>query len=406
MPRREASRTTRCCRTSSAAPSAAVTGALPKTRVRWPSPCRLAASSDSVLPAANTSSIGATAGPRRRPRPAPGRSRPRRPAAPRRSSGCRAGPPSPRGSSARGAARPGRPSGAPGPATGAPPGPRQRSGPVSSHGASFDKVIGLFETFRWVRKTGSVGLSKHLDMPHRPFYLNFARSRSKVSISRHERAGACWAHGRSQPRQTTDWPREAAALDTGRSPWTPGQCLGAASSAWPWAAPPGWRSPPAAAPAPATRAAAGAPAVPPPAGPPTGSSPARPASRSARVPWTGSTRRTPTPRSRRRPSRTTPTRRRSRRPSGPARRPRSSGAGAAAACAATSRPARSRTSPVVRRERRGQGPPVPVLLRGRRRSTARSTRCRPRRSSRSCSTGTRRSSTRSAPSRPSPGATS
>ena len=60
MPSREPSRTTRCWRTSSAAPSAAVTGALPKTRVRWPSPCRLAASSDRDLPAANTSCIGAT----------------------------------------------------------------------------------------------------------------------------------------------------------------------------------------------------------------------------------------------------------------------------------------------------------------------------------------------------------
>src|SRR5690349_3437420 len=60
MPRREPSITVRCCRTSSAAPSAGVSGRLPYTRVRWPSPWRLAWASDVTAPFANTSCIGAT----------------------------------------------------------------------------------------------------------------------------------------------------------------------------------------------------------------------------------------------------------------------------------------------------------------------------------------------------------
>ena len=60
MPRREPSITVRCWRTSSAAPSAGVSGRLPYTRVRWPSPCLLASASGVAAPAANTSCIGAT----------------------------------------------------------------------------------------------------------------------------------------------------------------------------------------------------------------------------------------------------------------------------------------------------------------------------------------------------------
>ena len=105
-------------------------------------------------------------------RPAPGRSRPGHPAARLRSSGCRAGPPSPPGSSARGAARPGRRREASGPATGASPVPPRGSGPVSSRGLLRQGYRDGSKLFDAVRKTGSVGLSKRLDMPHRPFYRN------------------------------------------------------------------------------------------------------------------------------------------------------------------------------------------------------------------------------------------
>ena len=52
--------TVRCWRTSSAAPSAAVTGPLPYTRVRWPIPWRAASASGTDPPAAKTSCNGAT----------------------------------------------------------------------------------------------------------------------------------------------------------------------------------------------------------------------------------------------------------------------------------------------------------------------------------------------------------
>ena len=76
---------------------------------------------------------------------------------------------------------------------------------------------------------------------------------------------------------------------------------------------------------------------------PTGTSRASPPKASAPTRSTPSTRPTRIARSLERPSRTTLTRPASARPSARARRPRSSGAGAAARCAATSRPVRSRT---------------------------------------------------------------
>src|SRR4029453_5254511 len=133
------------------------------------------------------------------------------PAARLRSTDCRAGPPSPRASSAPGGARHGRPSEVSGPATEASPGPPRRSGRVSSRGPPSTNHSDGSKLFDVLHKTGSVGFSKHLDMPHRPFYLNLRGHGRKCRIparNEQERAGP---HGRSQPRQTTDWPREAAA---------------------------------------------------------------------------------------------------------------------------------------------------------------------------------------------------
>ena len=207
MPSREPSRTTRCCRTSSAAPSAAVTGALPKTRVRWPSPCRLASSSDSVPEAANTSCIGATLRWRRGPGRPLGSGRPRRPACRCRPSGCRAGRPSPRGSSARGAARPGRPPEASGPATEASPGPPRGSGPVSSRSSPSTRFIRMVRNVSMPVRENRYQLSSQRSIltcrAHRPFYLDILRGHGRKCryLRRRNEHGACWAHGRSQPRQ-------------------------------------------------------------------------------------------------------------------------------------------------------------------------------------------------------------
>ena len=325
-----------------------------------------------------------------------------------RPSGCRAGPPSPPGSSARGAGRPARRSGAPGPATEASPGPPRGSGPVSSRGLLRQDDFEMVRNFSIVvRKTGSVGLSKHLDMPHRPFYLDICAVTVESADTRletsDERAGLprpvatasddrLAAGGRgSRRREITVDPRTTVSAQLPR----PGR---------------GHRRRPGARRLRQLRpqrhggggggggAAAGAATY----WFLTGQ-PGRTSARVRRPVQQGQPRRQDhgddLPERRLQDEDQDGHRRR------PGARP-SSGAGAAAACTATSRPARSRTSPRgsprTPRSRTGCSRPRSA----RRRSTARSTRCRPRRSSRSCSTRTRRSSTRSAPSRPSPGATS